>query len=216
MTEQPPPLKPPFCCFGEAAPDDARTRILETATRLFAEKGFAATSIREISQAAEVTNPTIYYYFGSKAGLFQSILSDSTAAIDRHVEEALSSASSFRDGLVAWLMAYFEAARMNPHMVRMHFAAALGLTRPPEGFDMRRIDAERRARLESMLDRGRALGVIQTDAPVEVLCNALGGCLLLPMLQFISGLRDSLNRSTAEHAIDLFLKGAAAPPSKEL
>ena len=43
--------------------DDIRRRIAQVATQLFGAKGFAATSIRDIAQAASVTNPTIYYHF---------------------------------------------------------------------------------------------------------------------------------------------------------
>ena len=42
---------------------DARNTILESAKELFAQKGYSASSIREISQAAGVTKPVIYYHF---------------------------------------------------------------------------------------------------------------------------------------------------------
>jgi AcrR family transcriptional regulator len=47
-----------------------RDRLLNVALQLFAQKGFESTSIREIASAAEVTKPTIYYYFKSKEGLY--------------------------------------------------------------------------------------------------------------------------------------------------
>ncbi len=215
MSDQPPSASSPFCCPGQPAEqDDARSRILETATRLFAEKGFAATSIREISQAAGVTNPTIYYHFGSKSGLYHCIVAESNTAVREHVERLLEDASSFRAGLVGWLMAYFTAARQNPHLLRMHFATAIGLVEPPEGLDLRQLEAERRAHLQAMLRRGQEAGCIRRDLALDAIQNLLAGCLLIPMLHFMTGVQDCLSQTTAEQLIDLFLNGAA-PPKQE-
>ena len=46
-----------------------RERLLETASHLFAEKGYASTSVREIVARAGVSKPVLYYYFQSKEGL---------------------------------------------------------------------------------------------------------------------------------------------------
>lgn len=51
---------------------DTRDRLLHVALRLFAEQGYAKTSIREISQAAGTNVAAIAYYFGDKAGLYRA------------------------------------------------------------------------------------------------------------------------------------------------
>jgi AcrR family transcriptional regulator len=60
-------------------PDDALTRrnpvevrrtVLGAAERLFAERGYAATTSRELARAAGVSESVMYRHFGSKAGLF--------------------------------------------------------------------------------------------------------------------------------------------------
>jgi len=53
---------------------NSRERLLETATELFAEKGYAGASVREIVEKAGVSKPVLYYYFKSKEGLFYAIL----------------------------------------------------------------------------------------------------------------------------------------------
>jgi AcrR family transcriptional regulator len=53
---------------------NARERILGTAIDMFAEKGYAGTSVREIVEQAGVSKPVLYYYFQSKEGLFLAIL----------------------------------------------------------------------------------------------------------------------------------------------
>lgn len=48
------------------------TTILDVAERLFAEKGYTATSMREVADGARVNQALITYYFGSKDGLFEA------------------------------------------------------------------------------------------------------------------------------------------------
>jgi AcrR family transcriptional regulator len=52
----------------------ARERLLQEAMRIFADKGFAKASTREICQAAEANVAAIHYYFGDKAGLYRAVL----------------------------------------------------------------------------------------------------------------------------------------------
>lgn len=50
-----------------------RDRIVETALRLFSERGTAAVSVREVADAAGVTVPGLYYHFASKAELIREV-----------------------------------------------------------------------------------------------------------------------------------------------
>ncbi len=54
--------------------DDPRTRILDAAGPIFAEKGFDATTVREICQAAGVNLAAVNYHFGGKDRLYQEAL----------------------------------------------------------------------------------------------------------------------------------------------
>ena len=49
-------------------------KILQVAMGFFAQKGYEATSTREIVEAAGVTKPMLYYYFGSKEGLCKAAI----------------------------------------------------------------------------------------------------------------------------------------------
>ncbi len=51
-----------------------RERLLTSAARIFARKGYAATTVREIVTEAGVTKPVLYYYFRNKEGLYTEIL----------------------------------------------------------------------------------------------------------------------------------------------
>ncbi len=61
---------------GKAAPADVavRERLLACATALFARRGYASTTVREIVAAAGVTKPVLYYYFRSKEGIFLELM----------------------------------------------------------------------------------------------------------------------------------------------
>src|SRR3954470_18857643 len=60
---------------NEVEPPSERARhIAHVAARLFAARGYDATPVRAIVEAAGVTKPTLYYHFGSKEGLAQALL----------------------------------------------------------------------------------------------------------------------------------------------
>jgi AcrR family transcriptional regulator len=65
---------------------EARARLIEAATLLFADKGFTATSTREICQAAGVNGASIHYYFGDKDGLYRTVLLRPIQDADRTFE----------------------------------------------------------------------------------------------------------------------------------
>jgi AcrR family transcriptional regulator len=53
----------------EASKQATRTALLRAAERMFAERGYAATTVRDIASAAQVTERTFYRYFDGKEGL---------------------------------------------------------------------------------------------------------------------------------------------------
>lgn len=59
---------------GAAGHETVPARLLSAAIRLFAAKGYAGASTREICQAAGANVAAIHYYFGGKQGLYQAVL----------------------------------------------------------------------------------------------------------------------------------------------
>lgn len=57
-------------------PADVAARLLAVALQLFGAKGYDGVSVREVARAANVTTPNVYYYFGSKRGLYLRLLHD--------------------------------------------------------------------------------------------------------------------------------------------
>jgi AcrR family transcriptional regulator len=83
----------------QAQAAERREQLLKTAFLLFSERGYRATSIRDIAKASGVTEGLLYHYFTGKADLFSAVLTEYTpfktldplfeAAGDRPVGEAL-------------------------------------------------------------------------------------------------------------------------------
>src|SRR5215471_7252303 len=65
-------VKPAVTHHGELG--SVARHISRVAARLFAARGYDATSVREIVEAAGVAKPTLYYYFKSKEGLASALL----------------------------------------------------------------------------------------------------------------------------------------------
>ena len=53
-----------------------RKQILDASLKLFSEKGFARTSVRDIAQVAGITDAAIYYHFASKRDLFEALIEE--------------------------------------------------------------------------------------------------------------------------------------------
>ncbi len=67
------------------APDSPRAKILATAFELFAKKGFEATSVREIADAAKVNSAMIHYYYQSKENLYRRVMEEQVAGIAQYI-----------------------------------------------------------------------------------------------------------------------------------
>jgi AcrR family transcriptional regulator len=80
----------------EPAQRNASTRevILGTAERLFAERGFAATSVRDIVGEAGTSAPSLYHFFGSKENLVIELINDRHAAYCDALEADLALAKT--------------------------------------------------------------------------------------------------------------------------
>ncbi|MDA8444117.1 CerR family C-terminal domain-containing protein [Paracidovorax valerianellae] len=73
MSPQSPPDAPAETPAGTPT---ARLRLLHAALRLFAERGYAKTSIRAIAQAAQANVAAVSYYYGDKAALYSALFSE--------------------------------------------------------------------------------------------------------------------------------------------
>jgi AcrR family transcriptional regulator len=96
-------------------------RILSTALELFAVKGYDATAVREICEAAGITKPTLYHFYGSKDGVFQALVGTGFLQYRGMVDAALATPGSFRHRAKVLARSVFESASTKPRFWRfMH------------------------------------------------------------------------------------------------
>lgn len=77
-----------------------RHRLLDGATELFARKGYAATTVREIVQAAGVTKPALYYYFQNKEGIFLELMREGGKRFESLLDEARKEIGTVKERVV--------------------------------------------------------------------------------------------------------------------
>jgi TetR/AcrR family transcriptional regulator len=97
-------------------------RILQKALELFSERGYDATSVREICEAAGITKPTLYHFYGSKEGVYRAIVEGSLERFKADMILALSAEGSLRDRLVRMARGYVAATLREPDLARFIMA----------------------------------------------------------------------------------------------
>jgi AcrR family transcriptional regulator len=148
----------------------SRADILAAATREFSEKGLSGARVDSIAERTKINKRMIYYYFGSKEGLYRAVLERSYGHI-RMSESAVELDSLAPDEALRQHVRHtFDYHNMHPDFVRLvmneniHQAAHIG--------ELASIRTRNRAVIKAMrsiLDRGIAAGVFRSDIdPVEL------------------------------------------------
>lgn len=102
----------------------SRAAILDAAEALFAEKGYAATSLREIGERAGVSRGTPSYFFGSKEGLYRAVFERVFADVHELLSNPEAFAAALRGGgpdevIAAGIAIYFDFLVARPTFVRL-------------------------------------------------------------------------------------------------
>lgn len=148
----------------------SRADILAAATREFSEKGLSGARVDSIADRTKINKRMIYYYFGSKEGLYRAVLERSYGHI-RMSESAVELDSlPPEEALRQHVRLTFDYHNMHPDFVRLvmneniHQAAHIG--------ELASIRTRNRAvikTLRSLLDRGIEAGLFRSDIePVEL------------------------------------------------
>ncbi|MDE3085235.1 MAG: TetR/AcrR family transcriptional regulator [Acidobacteriota bacterium] len=109
--------------------EERRGEILAAAKRVFARKGYHATTIAEIAKEAALSYGSIYWYFDSKDALFHELMESEGQALRRHVHEALATpaAGSPEAPFRAAVQATFEFFEADRALVKLLFRDSYSL-----------------------------------------------------------------------------------------
>lgn len=87
--------------------------MLRAAGDTFAARGFHAASMDEVAEAAGITKPMLYNYFGSKEGLYAAYVRSSAQVLVQSMREAASPSAPVQDRLRAGLVAFLTYAEQH-------------------------------------------------------------------------------------------------------
>jgi AcrR family transcriptional regulator len=93
--------------------DETRTRILETALDLFRERGFEATTMRDIARESGVALGATYYHFESKEAIVLAFYELAKAELHDPLEEVVERATTLAEGFRALLEVKFAYYKPN-------------------------------------------------------------------------------------------------------
>lgn len=169
---------------GRAA--EVRDRIFASALRHFSKKGFAATSLREISEDAQTTKPMIYYYFGSKEGLYGSIIRQILEEVADAIRSRLPAEAPPQDQVIAYCERYLEHFLAQEEIIALVLREVFGLGGASMATFSQTVGERVRQPLDDIVAHGMDMGVFKRDH-VTTCSTAITGILNMFILAHVFG-----------------------------
>ena len=188
--------------------ESVRERLLAEALQLFNNKGYAATSVREIVAAAGVSKPTLYYYFASKEGIYLELMNSTLATFEATVAQLVIPQGTARQRLLRFATGLFDIFQENIEVVRLIFAIHFG---PPQGtpyFRQQDFFDQMLSVAAGMLEEGIRTGQFR-PVPVGDAAWALISCLNTMMEEHLTNHEPRLDRAGLERTLGMILDGIA-------
>jgi AcrR family transcriptional regulator len=201
----------------------ARQKILDAASRAFAEEGFAGARVDEIARRAGVNKAMLYYHVGDKQALYGEVLKRNFGRIETALEENLPDEGSSADRLRAVITIVERAIAANPdhpRIVLREFAS--GATNLPAEILGQMLGLL--TVVGEILAEGTGSGEFRRTEPVMTHLTLVGALLMLnvvsPLRERFADLGSTIevpgaDADTAKFLGDLLLQGIAEPRSGE-
>jgi len=151
-----------------------RRTLLLAGINLFAQKGYASTSVREIVASAGVTKPVLYYYFRNKEGLFQAILDWAAEWQESILHEALQSPGTAFERIVYLYRRIYQGLMENIQLFKLINHLFFG---PPQGaprYDIERFHRRMGEVIKEIYLGGLRQGEVREIDPEEATLLVLG------------------------------------------
>jgi len=193
--------------------NDTEERLLDVALTLFAEKGYDATSVREIIETTGVTRPVLYYYCSSKADLFQRLVHWKQEDAYRDLVRIARETTGCRNRLRAIVRGSFAFCAADPRLPRLMFQTHFGPAIPELTEFMDALGSLRFGILREVIQAGIENGELRAADPSAL---TLAFCCLMD--QHINILcrspdpRQHLTLEFADWLVELFEFGASVRP----
>ena len=165
---------------------EVRERIFASALRHFSQKGFAATSLREVSEDAQTTKPMIYYYFGSKEGLYASIVRQILEEMADGIRSHLPAEAPVEQQVMAFCESYLDHFLQQEEIIALVLREVFGLGGVPMAEFSQALGERVRQPLDEILARGMETGVLRRDG-VATCATAMTGILNMFILAHVFG-----------------------------
>ena len=168
----------------ERKKEETKRRIFVAALELFREKGFAATTIDEITARADVAKGTFFNYFPRKEAVIEFLAEEQLEAVESTVHEHQSATERLRT-LYDALSKGYEA---NPDLALVVMRASLErLCCPAEGGAWQRFE---QLAME-VIRQGQASGEFRRELEPTVVHGALVSCFVGSVIWWLGEARES-------------------------
>lgn len=187
---------------------DVRRQILDHALRLFARRGYAGTSIRQIADAVGVSNPALYAHFENKQSIYLELMREGGPPVATAVIESMDpDAAEPRTFLTAAVHAVWQA--WDSPRERQFLSLALREGVGGDDGEIPQVSAavdQLRSRLGPIFDRWVQSGVMARQ-PVggEHLAFELFGLVALTRILYLNETSTPAERATGRYIVDQHL-----------
>jgi len=188
-----------------------RERLLAAALRLFAAKGYAGTSVRDVLRAAGVTAPVLYYHFGNKQGLFLALMQEGAERLHAALAEALARDGSAAAKARAYCLAVAAVRREHADLALVVEAVTTQHPGATPFFDPRGIIASVIEGLADVIRAGSVSGELRRCNPVHAALALLGTVEMVRRPFALAPGSTSLDEQLTG-TLDLILAGLRATP----
>lgn len=187
--------------------------IARSAAKLFAERGYDATSVREIVEAAGVAKPTLYYYFRSKEGLAQALLSVPLAGLVATLRHLVTTEADPILCMQRVMESHYAFCREDPDRSRFIYALLFGPLRSEVAGELEPFKSELFGWTEAAVRRLAEAGVVNRDR-VDACCAAFRGLIVVSTLDYLFQDRP-LGQDLARRQVHEVLYGFAKGPARD-
>lgn len=192
---------------------DSRQQILDVALKLFARKGYAAATVREIVDTVGITAPSLYYYFGNKEGLYMELMQTHCARIDQALESHMHTSSSAKERLKDLVDKIFLHVANDRDFFRLMFTIYYGPSQGAPYCDFLSYHAKFHAAIKKIIEEGITSGEFQPGNS-GYMTWVIRGVVQLAMEEQIKGDRKIIERQTLQRVLDLILDLFQQPNGK--